>query len=153
MNYQLSTFIRVYRTSRTQHFACQNAGLLLVGFVQRRDGRRKPTILSASYSAEGSSHSICTDLESNLSCPFNYVRLAVTAIPTVIWGHRSRENSQVWRSTGRKRHRDGWAGFRLHPSYPRYYGHPAACQHDAVGSRAVTTLSTERKEIASTMAR
>src|SRR2546423_13130506 len=81
MNYQLSTFIRVCRTSGTQHFACQNAGLLLVGFVQRRDGRRKPTILSAGYSAKGSSHSACTDLESNLSCPFNYVRLAVHRNP------------------------------------------------------------------------
>jgi hypothetical protein len=49
------------------------------------------------------------------------------------------ENSQVWRRARRKRHSDGRADFRLHRACAWYNGHPAAYQHDPVGSRAVAS--------------
>lgn len=69
-----------------------------------------------------------------------YVRLAVHRNPCSNLRSRcSFENSQVWRRARRKRNRDGRADFRLHRSCALYYGYPATCQHDPVGSRAVTT--------------
>jgi hypothetical protein len=91
-------------------------------------------------SANGSSYSACRDLESYFSCSFIYVRLAIHRNPGGnLRPYCSCENSQVWRRARRERDRDGRAGFRLHRSCARNYGHPAACQHDPIGSRAVTT--------------
>jgi hypothetical protein len=95
---------------------------------------------AAGCSANGSSYSACRDLESHFSCSFIYVWLAIHRNPSGnLRPYCSCENSQVWRRARGERHCDGGAGFRLHRSCPRYYGHPAACQHDPVGSRAVTT--------------
>ena len=76
----------------------------------------------------------------SFSCSFIHVRLAIHRNPGGnLRPYCSCKNSQVWGPARRKRHSDGRADFRLHRSCARYYGHPAACQHDPVGSRAVTT--------------
>src|SRR5437660_6886437 len=56
-----------------------------------------------------------------------------TAIPAVICGHIAR--AEIRKSGGalrRQRNCHRRAGLGLHRSCARYYGHPAACQHDPV---------------------
>lgn len=107
-------------------------------------GRRNTTVPVAGCSANGSSYSVCRDLEFHFTCGWLF-----TAIPAVICGHIARAKIRKSRDALGGSHCDRRAGFRLHGSFAQYNGHPLLISVIQSDRERLQRLSAERKEIAS----
>ena len=122
---------------------------MLLGFVQRRDGRRNNTATGV-CSTTGSSHCARRNLEPCFSDSFVYVRLARHRDPRChLRPYCSFENSQIRRSARRERSRHRWANLGLHRARARSNGNPVTCQHDPIqiASVCIGFPLSERKSL------